>query len=859
MGNVVSCGLGILFTGAISGLSAITIYFLILNVDEIRSKRKMLYAACLAGIVWLVMIGIYKSQCNVFYIAERLIVGHGTYQDIELLATMLIGNLVVTYVVAIVVRTLCLGRRTLSFQRKQRQVLCTNFLVYMFLIGGCYYLRMCGLTHIQINEVCGNNQTIVIDGNGQIADYIELYNAGKLSYELDDIYLSDDKADLNKFCLSGYEISAEDFLVIPMEQVIGFAIDKHGESIYLSDGQGNILDEITFGELDTNYSYARINEGSEEWAVKICSPQMANAKMADWLETPTFSKEGGFYEEAFYLELYAQDAVTIYYTLDGSKPSKDATIYKEPIYVYDKSAEKNVARAVKNVRENWRDDDDEEPSVDKAFIVRAIGIDEEGNSSEIVNATYFIQKEQYENKNVISLIADPNDLFGDNGIYVTGSEYEQWLDNNKEGDWVRPNFYKSGIEWERNASMEYFSNGGRQQQDVGIRIMGNGTRSEILKPFSIFSRDEYSGSGVFEIDLFEGKQIHSVMLKKSFINVFVNELIVDRAVGYQQSKEVTLFLNGEYWYDTYMLEKYAARYFEETYGVDKDNVIVVKNQKLNTGYESDINYFNLIQMYLDTHTFEDEKDYEEFCNMVDIDSYIDWYCANVYLCNIDLNENKNCFLWRVREPGDGEYNDGKWRWLMYDMDAVAWEQQKEFGVEDAAAIDAFSVQPLYCEAPLNQQPMYKKLKTIPKFREQFVLTFMDLVNENFLEENIAKKLEEWGENITWKNSFFAKRAQYAVPYLAREFALQGTLENVVLSTREADGGYIQLNSIAPDLSKGSWIGMYFTDYPVTVTAVANPGYKFVGWTGTVESDEQTMTIQIEEGGLWLDAVFEKVE
>ena len=40
--------------------------------------------------------------------------------------------------------------------------------------------------------------------------------------------------------------------------------------------------------------------------------------------------------------------------------------------------------------------------------------------SEAVTATYFVGENPYRDKLVVSLVADPEDLFGENGIYVTG-------------------------------------------------------------------------------------------------------------------------------------------------------------------------------------------------------------------------------------------------------------------------------------------------------------------------------------------------------------------------------------------------------------------------------------------------------
>ena len=48
-----------------------------------------------------------------------------------------------------------------------------------------------------------------------------------------------------------------------------------------------------------------------------------------------FSKESGFYEKPFELELHAPRGTKIYYTLDGSEPDKEAIRYTEPIHIGD--------------------------------------------------------------------------------------------------------------------------------------------------------------------------------------------------------------------------------------------------------------------------------------------------------------------------------------------------------------------------------------------------------------------------------------------------------------------------------------------------------------------------------------------
>ena len=95
--------------------------------------------------------------------------------------------------------------------------------------------------------------------------------------------------------------------------------------------------------------------------------------------------------------------------------------------------------------------------------------------------------------------------------------------------------------------------------------------------------------------------------------------------------------------------------------------------------------------------------------------------------------------------------------------------------------------------------------------------------------------------------------------LKNEFDLTGTLETVILDSNFNEAGSIYINTVQADISEGAWEGYYFTDYPVTITAVANPGYQFVGWSGDMEAMENSIHVSLKEGGVALTALFQKTK
>lgn len=701
--------------------------------------------------------------------------------------------------------------------------------------------------------------------NSKGEDYIELYNATNETISLDGWFLSDDKENPDRHCLPEIIIKPNEHIVLYADGIgeendtLNFKLDQNGEQIFLSNPDGEIVDQIYMPSMDLDTAYAREKDGVGKWAAYQPTPGATNAGAVKSalrkLAAPVLSHKSGFYEDSFILTMKAGRRQKIYYTLDGSVPTEEDFLYTDGIFIENRTSQDNVINDVRKIVADWKDYGASDEKAPKATVVRAVAVDRKGNVSEVLTETYLVGLDEFKNTNVLSLCAEPDLLIGEEGIFVTGSEYDAWYLTDEmssngiyELDWTPnydlANFWKSGRENEILGTAQFFEEGTKTfEQNVGVRTQGNFTRLYPKKSIQLFSRNVYSGSSVFDQKFFGKYDSHAVYVSAFPEKAYCMNLMENRNVGLQGFKEYALFINGEYWYTAVVMEKYDETYFAQHYGVDPENVLFEKDREAAVGEEAAYLYDDLLE-YLRDESISQEEKCQVLYDEVDIQSFIDWLCFNLYVCNNDVSYKKNCTHWRTIESEESAYGDCKWRWTLYDIDHAATQAEPT-----SSNFREFSI--------LSGNRFYDALRTSPHFCRQFVLTAMDLMNVNFSQENVERVLGEWGLDLSYGNHFFMKRPEYMIQSLRNEFGLTGTVEEVRLNISDAEAGHVYINTTEADMTAGTWNGNYFTDYSVNISAVANPGYRFVGWEGRYESSEPNIEISLTEGGVDLVAIFEK--
>ncbi len=143
-------------------------------------------------------------------------------------------------------------------------------------------------TPVVINEFMADNQTALVDPQGQFDDWIELRNLTDVEVDLTGHYLSDEPNNPRKWQFPvGTRIPAEGYLLVWADEDgndapglhASFKLAKSGEEIFLTGADANldaVLDHVSFGPQQTDHSYGRSGTNADVWVTMDPTPGLAN-------------------------------------------------------------------------------------------------------------------------------------------------------------------------------------------------------------------------------------------------------------------------------------------------------------------------------------------------------------------------------------------------------------------------------------------------------------------------------------------------------------------------------------------------------------------------------------------------------
>ena len=449
-------------------------------------------------------------------------------------------------------------------------------------------------------------------------------------------------------------------------------------------------EQATLPLLELETQEAVETEGEETLAEE--QTEVSLIPPAEPAKVPVFSHQGGLYTSAFSLELTAPEGYTIRYTTDGSVPTNRSTVYRAPISVSGAAREGTTIRAA------------------------CFGSDRKMAGAVITHTYVIVKSATGKLYTVMISVADSdlNAMMDDVTAKIEKPAHVEIV--NPAGETVIS----------QDAGLRLFGGSSRKLDQKSFKLIAR-------KTGYFGDDVGYEGTGSFKYPLFPDRTIKggikvgsvldrydSIVLRNggndSLVNTWCNPEYstllrdgmannfaarVTEHLEYSLSHFAVVYINGEYYGILDMRENLNEDFVKRVWGVDDNDVVVIKSE-LDTSracpnhrsdgaacrYCGSWFFYETGDSALEQSTLQDwitfckgivnkvnasdavyNTAYTQFTEQVDIESMIEWYALNLYLCNTDWPHN-NIKLWKYTgQPVDGiEITDGKWRFMTRDMD-----------------------------------------------------------------------------------------------------------------------------------------------------------------------------------------------
>ena len=548
-----------------------------------------------------------------------------------------------------------------------------------------------------------------------------------------------------------------------------------------------------------------------------------HAQVTDTTAIVQYSASGGFYSAPVSVELScATPGAEIRYTLNGAEPDAQSALYSNTPFMFDTTS-----------------------------ILRTRAVSAGMSPSPVVTQSYIVGANH--SFPVVSLTFEPAAFFDSlSGIYPN---YDQEL---------------SAV-----ANIELFDAGAAViNQKVEVEIQGTGSASQPQKSLEIKAKKSLGAEEInyplfsdlpFEtykrFVLRNGGQDWCVM---QFRDEFATSLMFDRSdIGgilktpklYLQAwRPAVVYLNGRYWGIHNMRERMNRFYVRQHFGWAQDSFDLIENYGEVSSGDS-VAWFQFFNYLWQTPSgFDDDAQFDNIKQKIDYQNYVDYCAFNIYLENEDWPGN-NVLRFRHRSDGD----DGKWRWASYDLDFTFGLYQAGGGWNTGDPSPNALARLLEDSSQVWPNPdwatlLFRRCWQNATFRQDFANRLADMLNTAFLPQRVCARLDTmralyqpeitrhyirwwfgnydavWLQNIEKTRNFAQNRPGFVQNEILQAVTEAEGLVELTVNVAPPGGGRVEVSTVQPQDDQFPWAGVYFKGIPVPLKAVANPGYKFIGWS-----------------------------
>ncbi|MDO4567502.1 MAG: lamin tail domain-containing protein [Clostridia bacterium] len=560
---------------------------------------------------------------------------------------------------------------------------------------------------LYISEVMGLNDTYLVY-NSVYYDWIELHNNGAQAINLSGYGLSTRVNNPGMWTFPDVSIEAGQYLTIvcvgedynPDSSILQtpFNISAGGESVFLFDSNGALVDKLVCPKFYRDHSVGRDLDGTFRIFSEPTPKEANRGAIAGITEAPVFSVAAGAYDEAQSITITAPADADVYYTLDGSAPTRDSARYTGAAIVVDSTA-----------------------------VLRAFAATSGMYDSDIMSATYIID--------------DPHDL-PIVSIAVDPAEYAVMYENYYEEIEIQMHF-------------DYFENNAAVFSDDGIiRIFGALSRTKEQKGYALIARSD-SGKQAFEYPFFDSRpftEYGALVLRASgqestmsrIRDIVVTSLVDDHTdLVVQAYQQCVLYINGEYTGVYNLREKinkaFLMQHYPEADAKTMDLLVGNGNRSYYILQGSNREYLALVE-FAKENDLSVQSNYDYVAELVDVDNFAEYTAMQLYVGNTDSGNIK---FWRTAGR--------KWQWITYDFCWAlnTWANGGN-GYEEGYKLDAVyrylgrsghGANAGFSNALINA------LLENDSFRSLFLEKCAKMANVVFEEQTLIARIEECAANI----------------------------------------------------------------------------------------------------------------